>query len=64
MRPDVQEPGTQYPLAELDEFLINTAASARCADALTTGELFQQFARPGDKPLKRLMAHSVPPPPG
>jgi len=31
--------------------LINTAALARCDDALSTGQLFQQFAS-GEKPLK------------
>ena len=36
---------------------INTAASARCCRAQRTGELFQQFARTVEKPLKRLTPH-------
>ncbi len=39
--------------------LINTVASARCSNALTTPELFQQFACRSEKPLKRLTARSA-----
>ena len=35
--------------------LINTAALARCKDALSLGELFQQFVARSKKPLKRLV---------
>ena len=34
--------------------VINTVASARCKNVLALGELFQQFAVRGEKPLKRL----------
>jgi len=37
-------------------YLINTVALARCAEALTSGELFQQFAHAGDKPLRTVHA--------
>ena len=38
--------------------LINTAALARCVEPLTTLELFQQFVRNREKPLKRLTFRS------
>jgi hypothetical protein len=37
---------------------INTAASARCKDVLSLGELFQQFVSRDEKPLKRLVGRS------
>ncbi len=39
--------------------LINTVASARCANPFTIPELFQQFFRRGEKPLKRLTVRSA-----
>jgi hypothetical protein len=35
--------------------LINTGASARWRNARSGNQLFQQFVRPGEKPLKRLV---------
>ena len=41
--------------------LISTAASARCSDARSLGQLFQQFVARGGKPLKRLLGvHALP----
>ncbi len=39
---------------------MNTAASARCRDALEAWELFQQFVTADEKPLKRLTCLSAP----
>ena len=43
------------------DLLINTRALARCKDALSTGQLFQQFAGRCRKPLKRLIGPSPSP---
>ena len=40
--------------------LINTAALARCKDALSLGELFEQFVSREEKPLKRLVGRGGP----
>jgi hypothetical protein len=40
--------------------VINTAALARCTDALGRRKLFQKFVTRGEKPLKRLANHRGP----
>ncbi len=52
---------TRTVLARISQLctLINTVASARGAKALTTPELFQQFAHCGENPLKRLTVRSA-----
>src|SRR5215472_10668238 len=47
------------PRPEMSKNLINTGALARCVEALTTWELFQQFDRLRKKLLKQLTSRSA-----